>query len=136
MDAELDTLAKLEAASRKLGSLDLYSMYRDPVLAPYIVSLQRKGLWFIASATQGNITEKGCELLRAERERSNHQAVVDALTEDAKALGLSVELVGTLGGKDEAFDVRTPHGGLFTLPRAELALFLVEERLCKAGKIR
>ncbi len=62
---ELKTLAKLEAASRELGTLSLYALYRDPTIKGHIVSLQRLGLWHVASATQGNITEKGCALLKA-----------------------------------------------------------------------
>lgn len=71
-----------------------------------------------------------------EAEMANHRAVVDYLAADARAQGLVVERVGTLGGKDEAFKVLTKSGAVLTLTRAELALFTVEEKLVKAGVLR
>lgn len=70
------------------------------------------------------------------QEMANHQAVVDFLTADARAQGLEVAMVGVLGRDDEAFVVKTPPGAVLTLTRADLALFLVEEKLVKAGVIR
>lgn len=72
-----------------------------------------------------------------EAEMASHRAVVDYLAADARAQGLVVEMVGTLAGPDEAFRVTSPKSGTtLEMSRAELALFTVEARLCKAGVIR
>lgn len=72
MTPELQTLADLWAASchRLYGPvdhtrpLDLYNAYRT-LPKEHLVSLQRKGLWFVLSATQGNITQAGADALKA-----------------------------------------------------------------------
>lgn len=67
---------------------------------------------------------------------ASHRAVVDYLAADARAQGLVVEMVGTLAGPDEAFRVTSPSGVTLEMNRADLALFTVEAKLCKAGVIR
>lgn len=74
-------------------------------------------------------------------ERANHAAIVEALVGDAHALGLKVEhdVDKSLG---KVVRVTPSSGGELTFQAtklsdlADLALFIVEERLCKAGKIR
>lgn len=136
MDAEIKTLETLTAASEKCFTLALRDAYLE-VPHDHIISLLKKGYWYVLSATQGNITEAGMKALRDAWEQDNHQAVVSALIEDARAQGLVVEMVGTLAGEGEAFRVTSPKSGVtLTMGRAELALFTVEARLCKAGVIR
>lgn len=78
-----------------------------------------------------------CEKNRIDAlEMANHQAAVDYLMADARAQGLEVVMVGVLGRDDETFMVKTQSGAVLTLTRADLALFLVEEKLVKAGVIR
>lgn len=142
--SEVETLEKLALAqnNRLYGPVDfqrpndLNRAFRELPQAD-IQALIKKGLFFQLSATQGNVTEAGCEVLKDAREKAAHRAVVDYLTADAQAQGLVVELTGTLAGPDEAFRVTSPKSGVtLTMNRAELALFTVEEKLVKAGTIR
>lgn len=61
--AQIATLVKLEAASRELGGLSRLNLYNDRITHAHMVELQRLGLWFQRSATQGNITDAGCVAL-------------------------------------------------------------------------
>ena len=150
MDAELETLDKLTVASQKCFGLALYEAYKT-LPQEHIRSLIQKGLWYQLSMTQGNITKKGNNVLLAAKEQENHAAVRKALVEEARAFGY--ELVETDQREgfrpegeifrltrlvwDEAHLARSVVSGFITLEgTAQFALFLVEERLCRAGKIR
>lgn len=57
-------LAALEAASQHLGTLHLMTLYQNPMLTADIEQLQKLGLWYVTSITQGNITTAGAKALR------------------------------------------------------------------------
>lgn len=143
MMPELETLQKLADASQKCFGLDLYEAYKT-LPQEHIRGLVTEGLWYQGSATQGNLTEKGAKALADAREAANYAAVREALVEEARTFGyeLTVSPYNSqpYSGRpeDEVFYLERPgHMGIVTLEgTAQLALFLVEERLCKAGKIR
>lgn len=138
MTPELETLQKLAAASLKCFGLDLYEAYKT-LPQEHIRGLVTEGLWYQGSATQGNLTEKGAKALADAREAANYAAVREALVEEARTFGYELTVSPYSGRpEDEVFYLERPgHMGIVTLEgTAQLALFLVEERLCKAGKIR
>lgn len=68
MTTEIETLAALVDAQKKSGHLEttlaLLDAYRAlPV--EHVKALVKKGFWYVQSATQGHITEKGVEALKA-----------------------------------------------------------------------
>lgn len=145
--AELETLQKLALAQngRLYGPVDhmrpndIYNAYKT-LPKEHLSALQKKGLWYTLSATQGNVTEAGCEALKetiaAAREQACKQAVVDTLIADAQKLGLvAVRNEPAPIDSNMAVKVTTQAGIALEMGLADLALFLVEERLVQNGTI-
>lgn len=136
--SELETLQKLAKASSECFTLALHDAYKALPQAD-IASLQKKKLWFVASASQGNLTEAGAEVLKDAREMAAHKAVRDALLLEAKRYSYTLlETQQTPGchPKDEFFRLtKVGFGSIDIQGTAQFALFLLEERLCQEGKL-